>query len=512
MKKIISALAILISTALLFAAVIPAAAAGSVPTQKEEVVYGILGLDGIADSLYVVNIFNTGDVTDYGNYTDVQNLTNADKIVQSGDEISVASTADRFYYQGTLPTKALPWDIHITYMLDGNEIESSALPGVSGELEIHIAVLQNPNVDSTFYDNYALQIALTLSTELCGNILANGATLADAGADKQLSYIVLPGKGADITVSADVHDFEMNAITFNGIKLTIDLDIDKSAFSEQLTELTDAIAQLDDGAGDLSEGADQLNSGMTQYLVGLDAYKNGIEELSGGASQLSSGASALESGLESLCANNDALVVGAISMRQSAFDMANAQLSGMGIPTLTPENYNNVLSAVPDLAAVKTQLDDAVQFAQGIISYTAGVTDLASGASQMSEGASTLSLSLSQVASGTQDLYDGAAQFNAAIGSLKEGLAEYKDGTAELRVNTGDIDAVVSDQIDELLSTISGGDEVKSFVSDKNTDVTSVQFVIKTGAVEIREGDNTAAVEEKLPTFWDRFLALFKID
>jgi len=506
MKKII---AFTISAILLFSLVLPASATDRVPTGKEEVVYGILGLDGGVKSVYVVNIFNSGSIVDYGDYSKVENLTDADAITQNGDEISVNSAADRFYYQGTPKVLELPWDIAISYTLDGVPIAASELSGASGALSMHVQVTQNPNTDKIFYDNYALQIALTLSTTLCNNIQADGATIAEAGADKQLSYIVLPGTGADFTVSADVHDFEMAAMTFNGIKLVLDMDIDNTQFAGQFTELTTAISGLDDGAQKLLVGAGALKDGMSQYLTGLATYKNGLASLSSGASDIASGIAALDGGLKNLSAQGSTLAAGARSMQQAAFASANAQLSGLGLPELTTDNYSAILSSYPDFAAVKTQLDQVVQYTQGISAYTGAVSKLAAGTESLSSGSAALSSSLSQVSVGAQNLYDGAEQMNAAISALKDGLATYKNGTADLRNGTKDMDSKVAGQIDQLLAQISGGSEVKSFVSDKNTNISAVQFVIKTDAVTIAKADNSAAPEEEQQSFWDKFLALF---
>ena len=506
MKKVIS---FAISAILLFSVVLPASAADRLPSQKEEVVYGILGLDGSVKNVYVVNIFNSGDVVDYGEYTKVENLTNADAITQNGDEISVNSSTDRFYYQGKPKTLELPWDIAISYTLDGAAVTASKLSGASGALTIHVQVAQNPDMDSLFFSNYALQIALTLHTALCENIKAEGATIAEAGADKQLSYIVLPGTGADFTVSADVHDFRMGAMTFNGIKLVLNMDIDNTEFTQQFTELAHAVSSLDDGAQSLLSGVGQLSNGMTQYLAGLTSYKNGITSLSDGASQLSSGITALDSGLKGLSAQGNTLVTGARSMEQATFSSVNTQLSGMGLPELTADNYREILSAYADLASVKTQLDQVVQFSQGVVAFTAGVSQLASATSSLSSGASTLSASLTQVAAGAQNLYEGTARVNAAIETLRSGLDTYKNGTARLRDSTKDMDSKIADQIDKLLGQISGGSEVKSYVSDKNTNVSAVQFLIRTDAVTISEAFSSPAAEEEQLGFWDRLLALF---
>lgn len=72
-------------------------------------------------------------------------------------------------------------------------------------------------------------------------------------------------------------------------------------------------------------------------------------------------------------------------------------------------------------------------------------------------------------------------RFYDATGTLK-------DGTGQLRNETDGMDTEISDKIDEMLASFTGEDfEAVSFVSDKNTNIESVQFVIQTEAVEVEE-------------------------
>ena len=64
-----------------------------------------------------------------------------------------------------------------------------------------------------------------------------------------------------------------------------------------------------------------------------------------------------------------------------------------------------------------------------------------------------------------------------------------------------------------MTSSITGGDaETVSFVSDKNTNVDSVQFIIKTAAIEKTETAATAETAEESLTFWQKLLRLFGLD
>jgi putative membrane protein len=316
--------------------------------QKQEAVYGILDADGRVESVYIVNRLHGGSITDYGRYTAVENLTTPEALTQNGDEITLQTEAEVLYYQGTAETKELPWSISLDYILNGTEVTASQLAGSSGTLQIHITVKQNAAVQETFFLNYALQVGVLLDTDLCTNIETTDATIAQAGGDQQLSHTILPGTEADILITADVRDFEMDAVTFNGIRMSMNLDLDHSAFSQQLTDLSDAIAQLDDGAGELRDGAVRLSEGLTDYVSGLKAFAAGLSELYSGVSDLNAGASELSEGLSALCSQSDLLVSGALQIQQSAFDAVNQQLSesGMGLPVLTPDNYKAVLENI----------------------------------------------------------------------------------------------------------------------------------------------------------------------
>lgn len=89
MKKIIALLLVLAVMSASAAAV----SAQDIPSPKEEAVYGILDHDGSVGSLYVVNIFNGGSITDYGSYSGVRNLTSSEKLIIEGDRISINTSA-----------------------------------------------------------------------------------------------------------------------------------------------------------------------------------------------------------------------------------------------------------------------------------------------------------------------------------------------------------------------------------------------------------------------------------
>lgn len=483
------------------------------PSSKEESVYGILGADGSVKNLYVVNTFpDGGNITDYGSYQERINLTGVEPITQDGDRIGITGGSDAVRYQGTLTDVSLPWTITVTYELDNQTILPSNLAGKEGLLQIHLSITPGDVSKEDFYNSYALQMTVALDNDLCANVTAEGSSTVDAGGKKQLVYTILPGKGADLTITAEVHDFEMDPITINGIRMNLDFDVDTSAYTKQIKDLSDALSKLDSGAGDLLDGLDQLADGMTDYEAGVKKYKEGVDELAGGAASLKSGADTLKSGIDQLAAGGASLNDGAMAIEQGTFDQVNAELAGMGLglPVLTRENYAAVLSNIPDLAAVKTKLDQTIAFTDGVKQYTQAVGQLSDGAGKISAGAGSLADGAASLSGGAQTLYESADALGKAAAKVRDGMKEYKDGTAQLAGETSDMDTRIDGQIDDILSSILGQDTAPgSFVSAKNTHVLAVQFLMKTEAIRIPEAEETGT-EVTSTTFWDRVKALFE--
>lgn len=301
-------------------------------SEKEEVVYIMTNQTGSVDSVNVVNIFGKGDVTDYGNYSSVKMLTSTAPISQDGDTVSFSSDADRVYYQGTLENAQIPWNIDISYTLDGKEISPDELAGKSGALEIRIKITDNTACKNDYYDNYALQAAVTLDTDLCENITADGATLANVGSDKQISYTILPGKGLDATISADVTDFEMDAITINGVKLDLNVEIDDAELMDKVSEIMDASKSINDGAKAVNNGTSKLADGGDALNDGVNTLYTATGTLDNGITSLNQGVATLQTGLNTLNSKSGDLTSGS-SQVKAALATIQSNLAGVSMST-----------------------------------------------------------------------------------------------------------------------------------------------------------------------------------
>ena len=265
MKRLIQRAAALTAALCLAAACMAPVYAETANTEKEENVYVSLAGDGSVADIYIVNMFaldGKTEIRDYGAYSSVRNLTSEADISLDGDSVTVSAEAGTFYYQGNLKDAQLPWNISVAYMLDGKNVAADELAGANGHLVISGSVTKNKLADGDFYEAYMVQATVLLDTVKCRNIQTEGATEANVGADKQLSYMKLPGQDLSFTIETDVTDFSMEGISLNAVPLAIHMEKpDTSELDGQIDDLQDGAQQLDDGAKELAAGAQELNSG-----------------------------------------------------------------------------------------------------------------------------------------------------------------------------------------------------------------------------------------------------------
>lgn len=334
---------------------IPAFAAdtsGVAPSEKEEVIYITLDASGTLKNTYVVNSFSGGSITDYGNYASVKMLNTSDPIEQNGDIITFSTSASKAYYQGELTDAEIPWNISLRYYLDGVEYSAAEIAGKSGELEIRFQIIENTACFDTFFDDYALQASFTLDTEQCNNISAPDATIANVGSDKQLTYTVLPGEGIDTTITADVADFEMSAVSINGIHLNLNVEIDDTELKDKVNELIDAVEQLDDGAVELSDGSAEMLDGSSELKDGASSLQSGITSLDEGVVTLENGLATVQSGLDTLNSQSGTLTAGSSEFKAALVTIQTAvnsiSVTNEDLTALT-EASGQIKQAISDL-------------------------------------------------------------------------------------------------------------------------------------------------------------------
>lgn len=272
---------------------------------KEETVYAKLTPAGTPNAMYLVNIFDVkkaGPVIDYGEYTTVKNLTDETKIEKEQDKVQFSPEKGRFYYQGNKTEVILPWRFSFVYFLDGKKIEPEQLIGKSGHVTIRLDVTKNERVkENTFFENYVVQMSLTLDSEKFTQLKAEEATIANAGGNKQITFTIMPEKEAHVEVKANVSDFSMEGISISAVPFAMHMEaLNTDEMTEKMHTLHEAIAAIHHGTGELLDGAGKLRAGANDLQSGSSDFKKGLDQLNGSSAQLVAGSAEINDALGSL--------------------------------------------------------------------------------------------------------------------------------------------------------------------------------------------------------------------
>lgn len=210
------------------------------------------------------------------------------------------------------------------------------------------------------------------------------------------------------------------------------------------------------------------------------------------------GSNALISGMDAqLDRETGALMKGALSL-QSSYKEFNKKIQGLTstLQTLVT-NMTSLKMGINKLVKEYKKLDT------GISEYTDGVNKIVKGYQKLSKGSG-------QLVKGTSELYDGTNEMFAGILELRDGTGEMQEGTGEFQEKTKDIDSEMQNKVDDKIEEMTGSEiETGSFVSEKNTKVDSVLFVMKIPAIEIPELEEVEEEEKRETNLFQKLLDLF---
>lgn len=494
LKKSFRKIAAAGTAALLLACLTAPAAAESTAQAdytKVENVYAKLAADGSAKGASVVNHFQihtSGQITDYGAYGEAINLSTTQPLSAEAGTVRFSAEKGNFYYQGNLDSVALPWNFRITYQLDGKSIAPEDLGGKSGALTIRFRCERNPKVSEVFSKNYVMQVSLTLDNDVCANIQAPGATLADAGDGTQLTFTVLPGTDADYTIAADVQDFSMAGFSIAAVPYSVSIDMDSfdtGDITDQFSQLTDAADKLQSGANSLLSGINTFRDGGSSLASGSGEIKNGLSTLSvnaasivdasaniasslsaissqlgaagsggGGTDQLAQSLVQLADGLEQiengLVKLRQGMETGFSAMENTSSGITQEELNALqaacGENSTAQSAYTKLLTLYQTWNSVKPAF-------QGVISaltltpvqegQTISNPTLLDNVSSMVASLRAMSKALSGGGdtSGLSQLIGGIAALSAGYGDFHSGLRSFASGVQTIASNYGDFDS-----------------------------------------------------------------------
>lgn len=487
---------------------------------KDETVYVLAGADGdvrkVIVSDWLKNVSGADSLTDSSVLTDIENVKGDEKFTAGNDNSLVwESGGNDIYYQG-YTDKELPVSFKVSYKLDGRDVAPEEIAGKSGRAVIRFDYTNNTSETAEINGKqeklcvpYAMLTGMILDNDVFSNVEITNGGLVNDGSRTIAAGMAFPGLqeslGIDpeiaeipdyVEVSADVVDFRMAmtvTIAANDVfsNISTDGNVSSDEIGGSLSELTSAMDQLINGSSGLYDGlctllkkSDELVKGIDKLAEGSKTLSDGAKNLDSGASELQAGTNQLNDGLQELDGNSETLNSGAKAVFDSLLAAANAQIqsSGLALPELTAENYSDILdqaiaaTGAQPLIDLKSQLDGYNTFYQGLLSYTAGVSQAADGAGTLRSGVDSLKTGASQLSSGAGELYNGLKKLQESAPALIEGIKQLRDGSQQLSGGMQKLYDSVKNIVDvdiaglvariNALSEISGNYKVFSGISD----------------------------------------------
>lgn len=190
-------------------------------------------------------------------------------------------------------------------------------------------------------------------------------------------------------------------------------------------------------------------------------------------------------------------------IRQKIDTLTEEQIAGRINENLQSEAVMNQVGAAVEsaragagqIAALKSQLDSYNAFYQGLLGYTAGVSQAADGASRLKDGAGSLADASAALEAGASQLKDGAGTMKEGTGALADGAAQLKDGAGELADGLKELDeegiqklaGLLKEDLqglaDRVQATLDLSKAYTSLDKEGTADRERVRFIYKTEAV-----------------------------
>ncbi len=491
--------------------------------EKDEVIYANLNASGTLKQMYVVNSFavtKPGEIIDYGNYSNIRNLTDLSEIEQTGnDEIHFQAEED-FYYQGKLENQPLPWNISITYELDGQKMKPEELAGESGDLEIHIETTANETVDPMFFNYYMLQISLVFDPLMFKEIQAPESTVANEGKNKRINFTLLPEQEEFFIISTEVTDFEMEPIEITAVPANLGFDDPNTdELASEMQQLADAIAVINDGVGELNDGVFNLRGGASTLSEGSNEFQRGMNELEGSSSELIQGSKeiltafqmidegiahapgspdlseleALPENMRAIASNVREMNEAISGLEQVIEQIPNHPVTKEDIDSVykelaknsADERYSEIVAHLEDtywvaqeirkiseqipvdlaqaneqIAAILDDIADGLENALNDVSLFDDLADLQTGLIEITSAYEMFHHGLVTYTEGVHTLTTSYSELNNGINEFENGLTELENGVQQLLDGTNELHEETSDLPEQFQS------EIDTFLED----------------------------------------------
>ncbi|XVG95746.1 hypothetical protein ACGCUQ_07950 [Eubacteriales bacterium KG127] len=315
----------------------------------------------------------------------------------------------------------------------------------------------------------------------------------------------------------------------------------------QVNEQLQAFKASEEDLNKLRVGSSQVASGIDQLVMGIGLLEEGVNYQS-----YKSALAAEDLDLDQLTDGNTR-VMEKLDLIISTLEAFSTELENRGIDTAILKDIQDKITQLRQLAygnnasiqgteiyltrvneeinkilaGGKTLQSSYAVFDEKINELVDGLSFMTIKLNMLAQAINQLVIEYEKLDNGIEEYTGGVSQITLSYGELTSGVYDLgqsvnklKDGTSKLRAGTGKLDSEskkmkveAEEKLGQILGSLRGGTSgssgENSFVSERNTQVNSVQFVVKTDS--IRVADKKVKGENKKPKkgFFQKLKELF---
>ncbi len=296
--------------------------------------------------------FGNGQITDYGAYDAVNNLTD-------GTEPSLADGAvtfdlgeaapSTFYFEGKTaePYGQLPWTVSISYKLNGLPTLAQDMAGKTGMAEITLDVVPNAAASDYAKHNFVLMATTAFNDDDILSLEAPGAQVQLLGNLRTVIFMALPGEEQHYTIRVGSEDFAFPGLVMMMMPATLGQ--------------MDQIADLRQAKEDIQDSYDKLNDSLDVILGSLDGMGGSLLEAANGLDDLDKARGVIEDNKDDIYNRIDN-VIESMYYLDDSFDEMNGHLTSAGhmisdVNDTLSGLYGSIAALREDLKTCRAVLD-----------------------------------------------------------------------------------------------------------------------------------------------------------
>lgn len=270
-------------------------------------------------------------VVDYGNYNEVVNMSNSAQPVVEDGKVTwdlTGQEGERFYFEGKTDalTQELPWNIDVTYRLNGRECSGDELAGASGMVTMLVDVEPNEKAPEYYRNNMILSVMTMVDMDKdTYSLEAPGSQLQTIGTKKAVVFMAMPGEDGTFRIDIGTNSFESIGLIFMMVPATLS-SLDRiSDIREVKDKVRDSVDAMSDSADVILDNLVDMKGALEETKKGVQAAKEAKATYDSGRDQAKADADAAIASLDGI-QNSLTMLSGQTAVEKADFADAMQQL------------------------------------------------------------------------------------------------------------------------------------------------------------------------------------------